>query len=191
MIAEYEGALLLFFHSAIPALNKMIYAEDIDLLAKISSSIQYPSLFYSREPLDWAMPKMLREYQSATPDSNGNLTSNSIFPFMQVYKAKVVMEAQSELMAAANSLRFFWNRNSYINVDCTSTIGDTIKVELRLLYIKIGTEMNNLDPKGARRVMEFSWQSQLFMSNNETIPATQGYEIIINGSGNLEIINLG
>ena len=57
-----------------------------------------------------------------------------------------------------------WSTNSYLNILWPDD-DETLTIALRLLYIKITETRNNFDKKGAMRMVEFAWRSDLLIES--------------------------
>lgn len=157
MIYHYEGKILEFIRECIPEITLATYANEEDMLLSMSDIKKYPSFIYSRRDTDW-------EYNKSLEVRNGTEVV-PFCPFQQTYLGKILVETQLDAIKLARNLRFYWFRKSTVSVDWLPGY-EPIDVQLRLLYIKIGEQRNPADKKGACRFVEFSWSSQLFMTES-------------------------
>lgn len=173
MIYEYEACILNYMHELEPLLKEATYAKERDFFNTFAQVTKYPAFLYYREPTKWEVP-FTHKFLSAENKQA------SFVPFYQTYIGRVYFENQGQIMDFASTLRFHWNVNSYLKVPWNDT---TLKVGLRLLYIKIDEDRNGVDKKGAQRFVEFSWQSRLFMDDISTSNLVEEVRIFVTENG--------
>lgn len=179
LLLQYEKAVLEWFHAAYPKLREMIYADDIDKLLSKDAIVKYPSLIYSREDSDIVSGV---PYDSYETDADGNLQRIRTFPFDQIYTAKLVTEKQSDIWAIANAIRQHWSYDSYAHVRPKGADW-LLNVGMRLLSFRVESERDNLDRKGARRVLTMRWRSVLQLEDYDEAMRWLGYRIYIVPNG--------
>lgn len=174
MIYEYEAAILQFVNSVIPDIQLMTYAKQQDMFNAMSQVTRFPAFFYNRTPSNWNFNKVYKVT---------DFTKKKLFvPMEQIYMGRILYENQEPCFEAANELRFAWHKSPYIdlrwNPDETDGPNDTtLRVALRLLYIKVDEERAPDDKKGAQRFVEFSWKSQLFQEKGSSQILTEQINI--------------
>lgn len=168
MIYDYEANVLKYINQIVPSLRLMTYAKQQDMFNAMSQVTKFPAFFYYREPINWTFNKI---YPVSDGSSNVNFS-----PYEQTYVGRILLENQSNVFDLASNMRFAWHRNPYLNV-AWPTASDTVKVGLRLLYIKVDEDRAPDDKKGTQRYVEFSWKSQLFFYENTTLPLAEQINI--------------
>lgn len=171
MIYEYEAEMLLHLNRCIPDLRIATYSFNEDMFGAISKVTKYPSLVYHRVETQWEFPRIW------------NYKEESFNKIQQEYVGAIVCENTKDAFAIANRVRMFLSKNPYIYVLWNK---EKIRVGVRLTYIKVVDERNNYDNKGAKRIIEFGWWSQLFMSettdyNDHLVEEVRVY-ISVNGT---------
>ena len=162
LLYNYEGAFLKHLNKCFPNIKLATYASDEDLLLALSDIKLFPAFFYSRQESDWSNNKILSIREGTEV--------YKFCQFEQTYSGSIVVEDQREAQRIASALRFFWEENSKLSVNWPDK--DTVlEVQLRLLYIKIKELRRPNDKKGACRIVEFSWKSQLFQNPSEIFGA--------------------
>lgn len=178
-LLQYEKAVLEWFNAAYPPLLEAIYTDNIDDLLALDRIIKYPSLVYSRQSADMALPRAMDVY--CTKD-DGTLEHGRMFSFEQVYTAKLLVEKQSEVWRAANAIRQRWSYDSYAHLkhpdaDWSHDVG------MRLLSFQVDSERSNLNDKGAMRVLTMQWRSALVLEDYDEAFRWDSYQIVICPNG--------
>lgn len=155
MIYNYEAEILKFINQCYSKITLATYANDEDMLLSMSDVKTYPSFIYQRLDSEWTNNKIL--------EVAGPTKVVQFCPFTQTYKGIILVESQLDAIRLSKNLRFQWASQPFVNIDWAEGY-DKLKVQLRLLYIKIGEQRNPANKKGACRFVEFSWQSQLFLT---------------------------
>lgn len=172
-LLQYEKAVLEWFHAAYPPLREAIYASDIDKLLALDDHLKYPSLVYSREDADLTLPKA---YDSYCTTADGTLEHMRAFPFEQIYDAKLVVEKQEDIWRVANTIRQRWSYDSYAHILHPDDDWH-LDVGMRLLRFRVESERDNLDRKGARRVLHMRWRSSLILEDYDEANRWKGYRL--------------
>lgn len=178
MIRRYEEAVLEWFNKACPNLREMIYAEDINALLGLQRTQLYPSLIYSRDAIDWVLPKAL----TVADTCNGVSLDATLYHTAQEYTAHIIMESQVDLLGLANSIRHYWGSHSYAYVRFPDE-DHVLPVAMRLYNFKLSSVRNNLDTKGALRDLTIVWRSDLVLYNALPGPRYTGYRLILRPNG--------
>lgn len=178
MIRRYEEAVLEWFNKACPNLREMIYAEDINALLGLQRTQLYPSLIYSRDAIDWVLPKAL----TVSDTCNGVSLDATLYHTAQEYTAHIIMESQVDLLGLANSIRHYWGSHSYAYVRFPDE-DHVLPVAMRLYNFKLSSVRNNLDTKGALRDLTIVWRSDLVLYNALPGPRYTGYRLILRPNG--------
>lgn len=153
MIYEYEASILKYINKCIPEIREASYAKEDDMLRMLSSITKYPAFFYNRSESEYQFPKSF------------NVEAVEFIPIEQVYTARIITANVREAFIYCNKLRFYCQHNPYIFV----MWGEThIKIAMRFLYIKLVDERDNSNTKGPKRVIEWSWRSNLFLDFEDT-----------------------
>lgn len=160
-ILQYESAVVAWLTEAIPSLVQAIYTEDVDRLTGSSDVIRYPSVIFWRDSAEQTLPQA---YDIYDPDAGATdvLSRGRFFTLPMKYTARLVCEKQSDAWKYLRVLRNWWADHSYVYVRLPDYSADfVLKVGLKLLGMHVLSERDNLDRKGAQRIVEFSWFSQL------------------------------
>lgn len=176
MIYLYEQAVLEYFHGCFKDLKLMTYASDIAILSAMTQVQQYPSMYYTRSDDNMTNGKL---YQVNEKDGS----FMNISPYIQTYKAYILVENQAQAFMMCARLRAYWNRYSKVWITYDS-IG-TISVQLRLKYIKTTEARRPDDTKGACRIIEVEWESTLFLDDSAeklAYPLVESYSFSVNGN---------
>lgn len=161
-ILQYESAVVAWLTEAIPSLVQAIYTEDVDRLTGSSEVIRYPSVIFWRDSGDQILPQAYDIYEDGQGSGQQGLSRARFFTLPLRYTARLVCEKQSDAWRFLRVLRNWWADHSYVFVRLPDYSTDfVLKVGVKLLSMHVLSERDNLDLKGARRVVEFSWFSQL------------------------------
>lgn len=172
MIYEYEASVLQFVNRIFPSIQLMTYAKQQDMFNAMSQVTKFPAFFYYRQPTNWDFNKVYKVVE--------NTDKNMFVPMEQTYVGRILLENQKTVFDSANELRFAWHRTPYIDLRWPSFEEEsdvTLRVALRLLYIKVDEDRAPDDKKGAQRYVEFSWKSQLFQDLSEFQQLTEQINI--------------
>lgn len=160
-ILQYESAVVAWLTEAIPSLVQAIYTEDVDRLTGSSDVIRYPSVIFWRDSTEQTLPQAYDIYDSDTGVADV-LSRGRFFTLPLKYTARLVCEKQSDAWKYLRVLRNWWADHSYVYVRLPDYSADfVLKVGVKLLGMHVLSERDNLDRKGAQRIVEFSWFSQL------------------------------
>lgn len=176
MIYEYEAGILRYINYFDNTIKMSTYADESDMFGAMGAVTKYPAFFYSRDEQNWEFNKIL----PVREDNSGTVVK--IIPFVQHYTGRVLLETQAQAQAWAANLRFHWNTYPYLSV-AWPTSEDDLRVGLRLLGIKLIDSRNAADKKGAARIVEFKWMSQLFIDESDTVALTQKINIYLRNDG--------
>lgn len=155
LIYNYEAKILEFINSCFPDIKEATYSNDQDILTAIDNIKYYPSFYYSRDVQEWSYNKVLSVFD--------NGTKYDFIPFTQTYHGFILLEDVKDLMTFSSKLRFYWSNHTTVSVPWSTD--DPLTVQLRLLYIKLSDSRRPNDKKGACRILEFSWKSNLFIDS--------------------------
>lgn len=157
MIYEYEANILNLISAIFPNIKIATYATDDNIFEMMREVTKFPAFFYQRENAEWSNNKILTV--------RDGVEKSSFVQYEQKYKGKILVENQGQAITVASQLRFGISRHPFITVHFpTRENGDAIDVQFRLTSVGIGEDRSQANPKGALRWVDFSWQSQLFMS---------------------------
>ena len=160
-ILQYESAVVAWLTEAIPSLVQAIYTEDVDRLTGSSDVIRYPSVIFWRDSAEQTLPQAYDIYDSDA-GATDVLSRGRFFTLPMKYTARLVCEKQSDAWKYLRVLRNWWADHSYVYVRLPDYSADfVLKVGVKLLGMRVLSERDNLDRKGAQRIVEFSWFSQL------------------------------
>ena len=169
MMVTYEEKVLEWLFNFDKRIRDVMFSDDFDLLLSNTPVLKYPSIVFSRKAEDWTATRMPTVYG---PDQQ----SFTFQELHQNYDGRIIFEKQSEAIQFATKLRFYWAHNPYISVPLQN---EELSVGLRLQYIKVESERDNMDKKGAKRVVHFSWFSDLFMLEQDEYPTYSGIRIVV------------
>lgn len=179
LVLQYEKGVLEWFNCALPQLTEAFYTEDLDSLLSRDVIVKYPSMFFTRESDTMLLP---RPYDSFCTRDDGSVDHMRGFAFEQQYKAHIVVERQADAFHVANVLRQFWSHNSYVMLRHPD--GEwVLPVGLRFLGMRIVSERSNTDQKGACRLVEVVWKSQLLLEAYDAWPRWEGYRLWVTPDG--------
>lgn len=153
MIYDYEATILNYVNKCIPSIREATYAKEEDLLRILTSITKYPAFFYSRSESEYGFPKTFK------------VQAEEFLPIEQIYTARVITANVKEALLICSKLRFYCQHNPYLFIKWK---GEQIKIALRFLYIKVTDERDNSNTKGPKRVVEWSWRSNLFLDYEDT-----------------------
>lgn len=157
MIYEYEAGILNVINAIFPSIKIATYATDDNIFEMMREVTKFPAFFYQRESAEWSFNKQMKILDG--------VERSTFIPYEQKYKGKILVENQGQAITIASQLRFGIAKHPYITIHFpTREKGDAIDVQFRLTSVGIGEDRSQADPKGALRWVDFSWQSQLFMS---------------------------
>lgn len=161
-ILQYEGAVVSWLTEALPSLTQAIYSDDISRLTASSDAIRYPAVVFWRDSGDQILPQAYDIYEEGPSSVQQGLSRGRFFTLPLRYTARLVCEKQSDAWKFLRLLRNWWADHSYVYVRLPDYSTDfVLKVGMKLLSMHVLSERDNLDLKGAQRVVEFSWSSQL------------------------------
>lgn len=156
MIYDYEANILNLINAIFPNIKIATYATDDNIFEMMREVTKFPAFFYQREKADWTNNKIMR--------IRDGLAKADFVQYEQKYTGKLLVENQGQAITMASKLRFGIAQHPFITVNYP-TKDDDLDVQFRLTGIGIGEERGQENAKGALRYVEFSWQSQLFMSD--------------------------
>lgn len=172
-MVTYEEKLVEWLFHFDKEIRDVMFSEDFDLLLSNTPILKYPSIVFSRKSEDWTASRLVDVY-----DNKQKYTFQELH---QDYEGRIVFEKQSEAISFASKLRFYWSHNPYLLVPF---LDKELSVGLRLQYIKVESERDNMDKKGAKRLVRFSWFSNLFMLEQDEYPTYSGIRVIVQTSIN-------
>lgn len=191
-IYNYEAAILSYINGCFPQIKLATYARQDELFNAMNNIKLFPAFYYNRDVTSWELNRKLDIIDAGK--------KYSFVQFKQEYKGYLLVENTDFQFDAATKLRFYWKDCCKVKV--AWPIEDNyIDVQLRLLYIKLDEIRRPDDKKGACRVVEFSWYSQLFVDNIESYsglvkcvkiyidPSQEGVLIGEDSEGNKFILN--
>lgn len=167
MIVSYEKAFVEWLYSFDKSIRDVMFSDEEDILLSNYPMLRYPSVIFSREATDFTatyLPVVIGKFKVRFQ------------PVHQVYHGKIILEKQEQALNFATKLRFYWDNHPYLSVPFDN---EEIPVGLRLLYIRVESERDDLQTKGAKRVVKFSWFSDLFMNSATEYPRYKGFRIIL------------
>lgn len=153
MIYEYEACVLRHINKAIPEIKLASYAKDPEMFGSMAKIKDTPALLLYREVTEWTFPYIYK-FLDRAERRYARFSS-----FHQSYVGRIYVTKNSDAFEISNILRFYLNENAYINVPW---LEESVRVGLRLLYIKVEQDRSVTDPKGPQHYVELSWSSQLF-----------------------------
>lgn len=162
MIYNYEAAILKYFNAAIKDIRIATYAQDEEIFEAMSSVKMFPAFYYNRGDASMQAGKVMR-----VSESDGSFVN--ISPYTVTYHAYLLVENVAAAFNFCNQLRAQFNRFPAVLVNY-QPIGE-VKVQLRLLSLKVSEKRNAADKKGACRVVEIEWQSVLFLDDAQEKPS--------------------
>lgn len=158
ILYEYEANILGLINAIFPNIKIATYATEDNIFEMMRAVVKFPAFFYHRENADWTFNKQFHILDG--------VEKASFVPYEQKYKGRILVENQGQAITFANKLRFGIAKHPYITVHFpTKNEEDAVDVQFRLTSISVGEDRAQEDDKGAMRYVEFSWQSQLFMSD--------------------------
>jgi len=190
MIAKYEIEIIEYLKRAIPSLKQTVYAEKEELFEVFNASKLTPAFYYNRTAELNTLSKIIK-IPSFEPRTEGQIEAGtksvtSFYPLPFNYKGYILVEKQIDLQTFMADLRFYWGANPYLYIQYLAAPEEPIPVGLRLLYIKIEEIRSNQENKGPLRCIEFSWNSQLFISKEEALKLFTKINVIVNSTVNKE-----
>lgn len=148
------------------------YSPEESLINAMTNIRLFPYLIYSRQQTNWEWNKPC---PITVQHHDGTATVLRFYPFTQVYTGYIFVEKASQAFAVASELRDYWQSHYQVMVRCDEAACTDYKdgaeypyipTQLRLLYIKVSDSRLPADKIGSMRTIEFSWQSNLFTTNN-------------------------
>lgn len=146
MIYEYEAAFLEYISKCEPSIKEATYAKEEDMFGALTNVTKYPAFFYNRQETEYPFPKSMK------------VEGVEFIPYEQVYVGRIITGTVKDAFILENKLRFWFQHNAYLYFKWRDEV---IKVELRHLYIKLIDSRDNFNNKGPKRILEFSWRSNL------------------------------
>lgn len=153
-------------------LKEATYSPEEHLIDALTNIKYFPYLIYSREATNWEWNKPC---PITVKHHDGSATVLRFYPFQQVYHGYFFVEKASQAFEVAATLRDYWQSHYQVMVRCDEAACTDYKdgeeypfipTQLRLLYIKVSDTRLPADKIGSLRTVEFSWQSNLFLTNN-------------------------
>ena len=156
-IYRYEAEILRFLHNAVPDITTVTYAQDFDIFNAMRQQHKYPMAIYTRESPEWN--------NSKTIELRDGKKLVHLVPIEQSYTCRILVENQGTAINVLTALRFYWNKNPYILMRWPED--DILKIGMRLESLKIEENRPIEDKKGAVRIVEMKWKSNLFLSEGD------------------------
>lgn len=158
ILYEYEANILNLINAIFPNIKIATYATDDNIFEMMREVTKFPAFFYQRNSAEWGNNKQFR--------ITDGIERAAFVSYEQKYSGKLLVENQGQAITMASKLRFGVAKHPYITVHFPSKEEyDEVDVQFRLTSVGIGEDRSQADPKGALRWVDFTWQSQLFMSD--------------------------
>ena len=190
MIVEYEKAIFEYLRGAIPEVQRLMYADEEDLLY-IQGDLNLNSAYFSRQTSDWPLPKLIRvqcDIGEKDDPIRGDIRVIDYYLRTIDYTATFIVEKEVDAQRLANKLRFYFSDIPYViaHYDLGEELEPLNHQEFKIQLTGIRTETirSHKNDKGAWRHITVTWRSWVPMRRGPTLTKKlyRGFILAVNGT---------